>query len=188
MTPNPLPKLQLRTLLVLLAVTIPAAAAKPARTVFLVRHAERAAGMSAEVGLSEAGRCRAEVLAQMLARCRAEVLAQMLADVGVKSIFATEVARTQQTAEPTAKNLHLKPEVVPAKDVAGLVKKVHTAASNGPVLVVGHSNTVPDIVSRLGGGAVPPIGDAEYDRLYVLTLTGSNQAAVVMLRYPGCAR
>jgi len=176
MTANPFPEFQLRTLLVLLAVTISAAAAEPARTVFLVRHAERAGGMSADAGLSEAG------------RCRAGVLAQILTDAGVTSIFATEVARTQQTAEPLAKTLHLKPEVILAKDVAGLVKQVCTAASNGPVLVVGHSSTVPDIVSRLGGGTAPAIGDAEYDRLYVLTLTGPNQASVVMLRYPGCIR
>ena len=39
-----------------------------------------------------------------------------------------------------------------------------------------------------GGGDVPPIADDEYDRLYVVTLTGPGEAAVAMLRYPGCAQ
>jgi hypothetical protein len=54
-------------------------------------------------------------------------------------------------------------------------------------LVVGHSDTVPEIVKLLGGGNVPPIGDSEYDRLFIVTLTGPKQATVVTLRYAGCA-
>jgi hypothetical protein len=52
---------------------------------------------------------------------------------------------------------------------------------------VGHSNTVPEIIKLLGGGSVPPIGDSEYDRLFVATLTHPDQATVVTLRYAGCA-
>jgi hypothetical protein len=40
----------------------------------------------------------------------------------------------------------------------------------------------------LGGGSVPPIGDSEYDRLFVATLTHPNQATVVTLRYAGCGQ
>jgi hypothetical protein len=39
----------------------------------------------------------------------------------------------------------------------------------------------------MGGGTVPPIGDSEYDRMFIVTLTGPNQAAVITLRYAGCA-
>jgi len=53
--------------------------------------------------------------------------------------------------------------------------------------VVGHSDTVPEIIKLLGGGSVPPIGDSEYDRLFVETLTPPNRATVVTLRYAGCA-
>ena len=159
---------------VLLAAWSLALAAQPAKTVILVRHAERAGGMSADVGISEAG------------RCRAEALARMLADANVKRIYTSEVARTQQTAEPLAAKLQIRPDVVPAQDVEGLVAKLRAGPPDEVVLVVGHSNTVPEIVKLLGGGSVPPIGDNEYDHLFILTLTHPNQAAVVALRYAGC--
>jgi phosphohistidine phosphatase SixA len=111
----------------------------------------------------------------------------MLSDSNVKRIYTSEVARTQQTAEPLAAKLHIRPEVVPAKDIEGLAAKLRAGAPDDVALVVGHSNTVPEIVRLLGGGSVPPIGDSEYDRLFILTLTGPNQATVVALRYAGCA-
>ena len=160
---------------VLLAVWIAVASAQPARTVILVRHAERAGCTSPEVGISDMG------------RCRAELLAGMLADAGVRHIFTTEVARTQQTAAPLARKLSLTPEVVPAKDVDVLVAKLRSAPA-GAALVVGHSNTVPEIIQRLGGGAVAPIGDSDYDRLFVVTLTGPSQATAVTLHFNGCER
>jgi broad specificity phosphatase PhoE len=151
-------------------------AAEPARTVILVRHAERAGGSDPSVGITEAG------------RCRAKVLAGMLSDAKVRSIYTSELARTQQTAEPLAHKLSIKPEVVPAKDIDALVAKIRARAEEGIVLVVGHSNTIPAIVERLSGETQPAIGDGEYDRMYVLTLGGPNQAGVVILRYPGCVQ
>lgn len=173
MMPNGLLRVRPWALPVLLAAWSFALAAQPARTVILVRHAERAGGMSADVGISEAG------------RRRAEALARMLADANVKRIYTSEVARTGQTAEPLASRLHIRPEVVPAKDIEGLVAKLRAGAPDGVVLVVGHSNTLPEIIKLLGGGSVPPIGDSEYDRLFVATLTRPNQATVVTLRYAG---
>jgi broad specificity phosphatase PhoE len=143
------------------------------QSIIVVRHAERAGGMSSAVGLSDAG------------RCRAGVLARMLAGTGVKRIFATEVGRTQQTAEPLAQKLGIRVEVLPAKDTPALVNKLRELHPGDAALVVGHSNTVPDIVRLLGGGTVPPLADDEYDRLYVITLDG-GRATAVLLRYPGC--
>ncbi|HYW45799.1 MAG TPA: phosphoglycerate mutase family protein [Bryobacteraceae bacterium] len=162
--------------LVLLAAWSSALAADPARTVILVRHAERAGGMSADVGISEAG------------RCRAESLARMLADAGVKRVFVTEVARTQQTAQPLADKLSLRPEVIPSKDIDGLVAKLRHGEPGGVALVVGHSNTLPEIISRMGGGTVRPIADDDYGNLFVVTLTAKSRVSVVRLRYAGCAQ
>ena len=161
-----------RTLWCVMVVAVAAQAAS-SRTIVLVRHAERAGGTSPEVGISEAG------------QCRAGILAGMLTDAGVSRIFTSEVARTQQTAAPLAGKLMLKPEVVPAKDVDGLVAKLRSA--NGVTLVVGHSNTLPRIVQLLGAGEVSPIADNEYDRLWVVTLDAAGASAVT-LRYKGCGR
>ena len=149
------------------------AGAEPARTVILVRHAERAGGMAPEVGLSDAG------------RCRAQLLTGMLADAGISHIFTSDVARTQQTAEPIAKKLGVKPEAIAGKDYDAWIAKLN--GTKGVSLVVGHSDTVPEIISRLGAGKVTPIADTDFDRLFVVTISG-GQASVVMLHYAGCAK
>jgi len=162
------------TAAVALLLTLSAAslAADSGRTAIVVRHAERAVGpMSSDVPISEAG------------KCRANKLAQMLGDAKVTAIFTSEAARTQQTAEPLANKLGVKPEVIPAKDVAGLVQRLKTG--QGVALVVGHSNTVPEIVNALGAGPAAPMPDDEFDRLYVVTLAG-DRASATLIRYPGC--
>ncbi len=169
----------MRTLLraaVLLASAWTMPAANPAATVILVRHAERAGTMAGEEGISAVG------------RCRAEALAKVLADAGVKRVFTSEVARTRETAEPLARMIGIRPEIVPAKDVDQLVAKLRAGGPGDVALVVGHSNTVPQIVERLGAGKAPAIGDDEYDRMFVVTLTGTKQASLLALRYAGCAK
>jgi broad specificity phosphatase PhoE len=169
---NPLHRMRFAALTALMALwSFPLAG----QSVILVRHAERAGGMSGDVPISEAG------------RCRAEALAKMLADTGITHIYTSEVVRTQQTAAPLAKKLGITPEVIPAKDVDALVEKLRAGGKQGVALVVGHSNTLPEIVARLGGGAVPPIADNEYGRMMIVTVTGPKQATVVTLHYAGCA-
>lgn len=142
-------------------------------TVFVVRHAERAD--QAETGtltstdpdLSAAG------------RARAESLATMLKDAGVRSIFVTQYKRTQQTAAPLASALGLTSLEVGARDLGELAAKVRAGA--GPVLVVGHSNTVPNLLKELGIDARIEIEDDEYDNLFVVTL--GEKPSMVRLRY-----
>lgn len=159
----------------LLASLLPwiALAAGPARTVILVRHAERAGGSDASVGINDAG------------RCRAKLLATMLADANVTGIYTSQIMRTQQTAEPLAQKLGVKPQVVPAEDIEGLAAKLRSSTTEGTLLVVGHSNTIPAIVERLTGKAQSPISDTEYDRMFIVTLIGANEGQVFTLRYPG---
>jgi broad specificity phosphatase PhoE len=126
-------------------------------TVLLVRHAERQDGADA---LTSAGTARAQVLAHVLEKS------------GISAIYTSEAVRTQQTAAPTASLLGITPVVVAASDVAGLVSAIRSNHSGQKVLVVGHSNTVPQIIAEFGGPAVT-IGDNEYDNFYVLTLCRS---------------
>ena len=130
------------------------------RTIFLVRHAEKADAPADDPPLTPAG------------QKRAECLAQVLKDSGIKQIFVTDTRRTQQTAEPLAKALKIKPNVLPARDTPTLVRDLFYA-SGGNALVIGHSNTIPVVIQRLQGGNVT-IGDNEFDRLFVLTVTGEG--------------
>ncbi len=54
-------------------------------------------------------------------------------------------------------------------------------ASSGSVLVVGHSNTVPDVISALGVTTPVTIDDAEFDNLFIV-VTGTSPR-LVRLRY-----
>ena len=125
-------------------------------TIFLVRHAEKAVTGGNDPDLSDAG------------RARAESLATTLKDSGISSIFVTELKRTQQTAAPLAKMLHLEPAIVPAKDSAGLVAKLR--ALTGNALVVGHGNTIPDLIKAFDIATPITIEENDYDNLFVLVL------------------
>lgn len=142
----------------------------PAATIILVRHAERNAGMTADVLLSPQG------------EQRAKQLAAVLKDANIRAIFTTEVRRVQQTAEPTAQEFHLQPVVIPQKDVDALVSRLQSLPDDETVLVVGHTNTVPLIAERLGG-AVPALTDAEYDRMIVIVTRGKGKPSILTLRY-----
>ena len=134
-----------------------------ATTVVLVRHAEKASNQNTpEVPLSAQG------------QQRAECLARVLKDAGIKRSYVSDAERTQQTAEPLAKELGIKPVVVPAKDSNTLVRDVFYG-NGGNALVVGHSNTLPGIIQGVQAGTIAPLGENEYDGMYVLTvLEGSS--------------
>jgi broad specificity phosphatase PhoE len=133
-----------------------------AQQAFLVRHAERADTVSdkppakgADPDLSDEG------------RARAASLAAVLKDAEITAIFATEFKRTQQTAAPLAKALGLKVMIVPSANTADLIAQIKS--SKGNVLVVGHSNTIPDVIKGLGGKTTASIAEDEFDNLFVVT-------------------
>lgn len=136
-------------------------------TIFIVRHAEKADSESKDPDLSEAG------------NARAQALARMLKDAGITRIFTTEFKRTQQTAGPLAKLLGLEVKSLAANDSAELVTALHDA--NGNALVVGHTNTIPDLIKALGIATPIAIPENEYDDLFVIRLTEKLQ--LIRLHY-----
>lgn len=148
------------------------AAAQP--TVFLVRHAERA-----DAGMSSAGTMASDPELSDVGRARAESLARMLKDAGVVAIYTTEFKRTQQTAGPLAKALGIEAVTVPANAPGTLLEALKTARGN--IVVVGHSNTVPDLLRGLGVTPVVTIDDKEYDNLFVVTM--GAKPTMVRLRF-----
>lgn len=128
--------------------------------VVIVRHAEKIDN-SKDPDLSAAG------------RARAERLAQILKDANITVIFATELKRTQETAAPLSKSIAVAPTIVPAKDYATLVSKLHQVEGN--VLVVGHGNTIPDLLKTLGIETPVQIADDDYTDLLVVILKDKPQ-------------
>ncbi|HEY2115301.1 MAG TPA: phosphoglycerate mutase family protein [Candidatus Angelobacter sp.] len=148
-----------------------AAAQQNVRTVFLVRHAEKASA-TGDAPLSPEG------------QKRADCLAGALKDAGIKQIYVTDTLRTQQTAAPLAKALKITPKILPAKDPNTLIKNL-IYSGGGNILVVGHSDTVPFVIARMQGGTVPPIGENEYDRLFVMTIAEAAGMPAATLHYCG---
>ncbi|HKK26856.1 MAG TPA: histidine phosphatase family protein [Gemmatimonadota bacterium] len=136
--------------------------------VFLVRHAEKADDASADPDLTPAG------------RARAERLARVLSDVGLTAVYSTDYARTRETAGPTAEEAGLGVHLYDPDAPGELAARLRSAP--GRYLVVGHGNTVPGLVRALGGRADGELGEAEYDRLYVVLL-GRGGATTLALRY-----
>ena len=129
--------------------------------VIVVRHAERADGGS------NSPNAQTDPLLSSEGEARAKRLATMLADSGITAIYATEYKRTQDTAKPIAERLGLKVQAHKGLDAAGLVAALKWQHAKGVVLVVGHSNTMPAIITALGGPSVT-IPDSEYDAIYFL--------------------
>ena len=137
--------------LVLLAAFLPAAV--QAAPVYVIRHLERAPG-DADPSLSGRG------------AARAEQLADILAGANIKAIFGTATRRAQETGAPLAKRLGLTVTTYNPRDVEALAAAV--AAAGGPVLIVGHSNTVASLVARFGGAKPAELTEADYGTLFVV--------------------
>jgi 2,3-bisphosphoglycerate-dependent phosphoglycerate mutase len=143
----------------------------PVTTVLLVRHAEKSATPPDNPVLSDAG------------QARAQALARVLEGAGVRALYATEFARTQQTVQPLATQLGLTVTQINASDADGLVNHILTNHRGETVLVAGHSNTLPAIIEKLKAGQIPAIADTEYDKLFVVTVYRFGKAKVLQLRY-----
>jgi len=143
--------------------------------VVLARHAEKDLSSIQDPPLSPEGEQRAARLAQMFGRT---------GGVGhIDAIYVSDARRTQQTAAPLAERLGKQAVIVPAADVKGLASRVMHEHGGGSALIIGHSNTVPELIHELGNIDVPPIPDDEYDTLYVLSIPSFGHASVLRMEY-----
>jgi broad specificity phosphatase PhoE len=91
----------------------------------------------------------------------------MLERSGIKAIFATPTRRAIETAQPLAAKLGIAITPYDPRNPDALAKTV--GAMPGAVLVVGHSNTVPDLVARFGGKQAVTLTEQDYGTVFVVT-------------------
>ncbi|AMX03383.1 SixA phosphatase family protein [Microbulbifer thermotolerans] len=140
------------------------------QVIYLVRHAEKSAS----------GDQRDPALAK-LGRERARHLAYVLGDARIEKIFTTDYARTRQTVEPLANQLGLTPEVYDPRVLREFAQQL--LQTGGRSLVVGHSNTTPQLVALLGGDAGAAIDEkSEFDRLYIV-IRDRGHVTTILQRY-----
>ena len=153
------------------------AAARAQKAVFVVRHAEKTADK--QELLTEAG------------RARAQRLAAMLKGSGIAAIYSTDTARTRDTVGPLAEALGLKVAIYDTGgsmaghvDASAFVAGLRKEHPSDVVLVVGHSNTIPNLLATLGCAEKVTLGAEEYDNLFVVVpKAGGGTATLVRLRY-----
>jgi broad specificity phosphatase PhoE len=144
--------------------------------VIVIRHAEKASGVLPDPPLSAAGEARAELLGRMFGNSGAAG--------HVDAIYVSPTARSRMTAAPLAGKLGIDPIVANGADSSALAQRVMHDHTGGRVLVVGHSDTVNEIVEALSGSSgLPPIGDDEYGTLYVVSVPRIGRANVLRLNY-----
>ena len=142
--------------------------AKAAPVVFIVRHAEKASTGGNDPDLSIQG------------QKRADALAHILKDSKITSVFVTEFKRTQETVAPTARAAQVSPIVIPANDIEALVEKLRDLKGNA--LVVGHGNTIPDLLRALGIATTVSIPEDDYTEIFAVLVGDAPQ--LVRLHYP----
>ena len=143
--------------------------------VYVVRHAERAddgapaSAAMVDPPLSEAG------------TARARALAELLRPADLTHVHSTDYLRTRSTALPVSEATGLPIGLYDPGEQAAFARRLRATA--GTHLVVGHSNTVPDLVELLGGEPGEPIADLEYDRVYVVRMLPGGATGSAVFRY-----
>lgn len=110
-------------------------------SVFFVRHAETAAST----------RTNRDPELSKLGLARGKALAQLLRNSGATHLFASEFVRTQGTLKALAEICELEIKVIAAADAATQLANLRSLPPGSVAIVCGHSNTVPAMVSGLGG-------------------------------------
>lgn len=147
-------------------------AADPGVVFVLVRHAEKAGDDPKDPVLSGAG------------VARAERLAASLADEPVVAAYATKYRRTQLTAAPTSMSHRLELRTYDASlPAAEFARRLREAHPDGTVLVVGHSNTVPELAGALCACTVEAMGEDEFDRWIEVGIDPAGRVSLVQRRY-----
>jgi len=95
---------------------------------------------------------------------RAQLVAGLFESERPAAIYISDFRRTRQTAGPLAQRLGLTPILYDPADTPGLAARVRQGPM--PALIVGHSNTVPDIVEALGGVRPAPLSHPDFGDIW----------------------
>lgn len=98
---------------------------------------------------------------------RAESLVHVLTDKQLAVVYSTDYRRTQQTATPSAIANDLNVTSYDPSNLQDFAQRLKSNQQNA--LIVGHSNTTPELLSLLGGES-KKIGEADYGELFILIM------------------
>ncbi|MDF2178939.1 phosphoglycerate mutase family protein [Aliiglaciecola sp. CAU 1673] len=123
-------------------------------SLYFLRHAQKES-QGSDPALTEAGKHQAQNLATMLKH------------VPLERIYSTDYQRTRQTVTPLAESKEMEVLLYDPRDLEGFAASL--LANGQDAVIVGHSNTTPELIRLLGGEAAD-IQESEYGDLYRLHL------------------
>jgi broad specificity phosphatase PhoE len=124
---------------------------------YVMRHLQKGEGQ--DPPLSEEGRRNA---GRLVAR---------FAEDPPAAIYVSATRRARETAGPLAAQLGLTPQEYDPRDTPALIARAK--AETGTVLIVGHSNTVPEIVAQLGGARPADLAETDYGDIFRVRRDGT---------------
>lgn len=148
------------------ALAVPGLALADAHMIYLTRHAEKAA-TGTDPALTPEGQVRAQNIAAALKKA------------GITKIYSTAYTRTRQTAAPLASHLQLTTQIYDPTQLATFARQLRGLGGNA--LVVGHSDTTPELIRQLGGDPGSNIAETEFDRLYQVAIGRDGDVTTTLL-------
>ena len=140
--------------------------------IFIVRHAEKETGK--DPLLTEAG------------NTRAGDLMRALQNEGIQKIYVSQYKRTQNTGDSLRLQLKIDTVHYLADTLCdNLINTIMEHSDFGKtILIIGHSNTLPQIIRKLGVTDYPygDIPDNEFDNLFLVTYK-KEKARLKKMRY-----
>ncbi|HEX8846087.1 MAG TPA: phosphoglycerate mutase family protein [Pyrinomonadaceae bacterium] len=142
-----------------------------ATTVILIRHGDRDIPMiGTDPPLNDRGMTRARELVHVLSAA------------DIRAIYTSDARRAIMTASLFS-FVHPELPVVQLRDAPDLRDHILENHQGETVLVVGHANTVPELIRLLGGPSLPDINDCVFDNLFVLVRHSDTEASLTNLKY-----
>jgi 2,3-bisphosphoglycerate-dependent phosphoglycerate mutase len=141
-------------------------------TVFVfVRHAEKET-QGDDPNLSEVG------------KNRAKHLAEILKNLNINRIGYSNTKRAQATAAPLLGMINCSTDVYAKTVTEPYLLSTMEACKGKAVLVVGHSNSIPEMINILvGEKKINDIPDDEFDNLYIVSVINKGNAKVMAYKY-----
>lgn len=125
-------------------------------TIYLIRHAEKVDN-SKNPDLSPEGIARSLHWNEVFSA------------INFDAVYSTNFNRTQQTAAPIAKKNSVEIRIYNPKTID--IEKIKKENLGQTILIVGHSNSTPDLVNKLiNQNIYPAIDETTFGNLYIVTI------------------
>lgn len=115
---------------------------------------------------------------------RANDLSNLLANIPIDAIYSSDYRRTKMTAMPTSRRKKIKISLYDPSELESFADELWSKHKEKTVLVVGHSNTTPQLTNYLcKNSTYGDISHDEYDQIYVVAESRSGELSHHVIEY-----